>query len=102
MGLGLALDELVGRFVPKADGAVLVVEDKITAVGAGKQDGMAVAIGFLDDGDHQGARIPAGIDQVAALGQGEIFAIAEAVELAKELSTDDSASFINGVLSAIA
>ena len=29
-------------------------------------------------------------------------AIAEAVELAKELSTDDSASFINGVLSAIA
>ncbi len=29
-------------------------------------------------------------------------AIAEAVELAKELSTDDSAGFINGVLSAIA
>ena len=29
-------------------------------------------------------------------------AIAEAVELAKDLSTDDSASFINGVLSAIA
>jgi N utilization substance protein B len=29
-------------------------------------------------------------------------AIAEAVELAKELSTDDSPSFINGVLSAIA
>ena len=28
-------------------------------------------------------------------------AIAEAVELAKDLSTDDSASFINGVLSAI-
>jgi N utilization substance protein B len=28
-------------------------------------------------------------------------AIAEAVELAKELSTDDSAGFINGVLSAI-
>ena len=29
-------------------------------------------------------------------------AIAEAVELAKDLSTDDSAGFINGVLSAIA
>jgi N utilization substance protein B len=29
-------------------------------------------------------------------------AIAEAVELAKDLSTEDSASFINGVLSAIA
>jgi N utilization substance protein B len=29
-------------------------------------------------------------------------AIAEAVELAKDLSTDDSANFINGVLSAIA
>ena len=29
-------------------------------------------------------------------------AIAEAVELAKELSTEDSAGFINGVLSAIA
>lgn len=29
-------------------------------------------------------------------------AIAEAVELARELSTDDSAGFINGVLSAIA
>jgi N utilization substance protein B len=29
-------------------------------------------------------------------------AIAEAVELAKDLSTDDSASFVNGVLSAIA
>ena len=29
-------------------------------------------------------------------------AIAEAVELAKELSTDDSAGFVNGVLSAIA
>lgn len=29
-------------------------------------------------------------------------AIAEAVELAKELSTDDSAGFVNGVLSALA
>ena len=29
-------------------------------------------------------------------------AIAEAVELAKDLSTDESAGFINGVLSAIA
>lgn len=29
-------------------------------------------------------------------------AIAEAVELAKDLSTDDSAAFVNGVLSAIA
>ena len=38
-----------------------------------------------------------GIDDVPAA-----VAIAEAVGLAKDLSTDDSASFINGVLSAIA
>ena len=73
---GLPLEERVGGVAPHQDAAVEVVENEIAAVGEDRQHGVAFAIRTLDDGHQQGADRPALLDEVAALQQRQIFAVA--------------------------